>query len=296
MPTTVAPISATVATVTMAFVASSSSLLEVADEQGQQGRGEDPAEQQLVEDVGGLVGVRVDAGHLRRAERVGDRRDPPEAGDPGEGGADSDDRARPQQPAGAAGRGGRRWSRGRRLAAAPAPTTTQVEAPPDGEEARRPMPSGSSRRCSRRSTAPRAGVARSTARHRSRSPPGRGGTYPTSGPRPRHAPWCSSGGSSRSSTEPSGKNSFSLASTAAEPDRVPGLVAEGERDLPRSGGEGDGPGVGDLDLCHEVGDHLVDDAEVGVGPGLGDVGRPALGDRREQRPVGHRRPLGHRVG
>ena len=94
----------TIATVTIALSASSSSRLEVPHEQRHEGRGEHAAEQQLVDDVGGLVGVAVRARERAGAERVRDRGDADEPGDPREGGADRDDRARAQQ----AGRPGRR--------------------------------------------------------------------------------------------------------------------------------------------------------------------------------------------
>ena len=55
---------------------------EVAHEQREQGRGEDAAEEQLVEDVRRLVRVRVDAGDLGGPERVRDRGDAPEPGEP----------------------------------------------------------------------------------------------------------------------------------------------------------------------------------------------------------------------
>ena len=69
--------------------------LEVLHEQRHQRRGEHAAEQELVDDVGRLVGVAVRAGERGHAQRVGDGRDPHEAGDAGERGADRDDRARP---------------------------------------------------------------------------------------------------------------------------------------------------------------------------------------------------------
>ena len=67
--------------------------LEVFDEEWNQGGGEHTAEQELVDDVGRLVGVAVGAGECGRAERVRDGCDPHEAGDARERGADSDDGA-----------------------------------------------------------------------------------------------------------------------------------------------------------------------------------------------------------
>ena len=49
--------------------------LEVPHELRDERRGEDPADEQLVDDVRRLVGVRVDAGDRGDAERVRDRRD-----------------------------------------------------------------------------------------------------------------------------------------------------------------------------------------------------------------------------
>ena len=70
---------------------------EVLHEQRDEGRGQHPAEEQLVDDVGRLVRVAVGAGEGRGAERVRDGRDAHEAGDAGERGADGDDRARPDE-------------------------------------------------------------------------------------------------------------------------------------------------------------------------------------------------------
>ena len=54
-------------------------VLEVRDEERNQRRGEHAAEQELVDDVRGLVRVAVDAGEGRHTERVRDRRDAEEA-------------------------------------------------------------------------------------------------------------------------------------------------------------------------------------------------------------------------
>ena len=70
---------------------------EVLHEQRDEGRGQHPAEEQLVDDVGRLVRIAVGAGEGRGAERVRDGRDAHEAGDAGERGADGDDRAGPDE-------------------------------------------------------------------------------------------------------------------------------------------------------------------------------------------------------
>ena len=66
------PASATIATVKIALGGIVVVRLVVLHEQRDEGRGEDAAEQQLVDDVGRLVGVAVGAGERRRAERVRD--------------------------------------------------------------------------------------------------------------------------------------------------------------------------------------------------------------------------------
>ena len=56
--------------------------LEVADEQRNERRREDAAQQELVDDVRRLVRVAVRAGERGDTERVGDRGDPHEPGEP----------------------------------------------------------------------------------------------------------------------------------------------------------------------------------------------------------------------
>src|SRR5262249_423065 len=70
---------------------------DMADELRHERGREHAAEQELVEHVRRLVGVAVRAGERAGADRVRDRRHAQETRDPREGGAEPDDRARPQQ-------------------------------------------------------------------------------------------------------------------------------------------------------------------------------------------------------
>ena len=257
---TVTPTSASIATVTIAF----GRLVVVGPRSDATNSGTSvavriAAEQQLVDDVRRLVRVAVDAGERRDAERVRDRRDAQEAGDAR--------RARCRRPTTALDRSRLRVSvappaRGRppgsrahavgSRAAPPAPPPPDVAAPPDGEEDHRRRPSATMPTVL--TTVDRTSEA---ACRRSASPPStevtvelRAGTSPTSGPRPRHARSCSSGG--RSTVVDRALGERRACRSRAPPARrsgLPGVVAERERDLARAGREGDRARVGEVDLA-----------------------------------------------
>ena len=95
-PSTLMTASAAIATELIASVARWSSRLVVLDVERHERRGEDAAEQQLVDDVRRRVRDVVDVGEAREAERR-ERGDAEEAGDPRERGAEPDDRAGPDE-------------------------------------------------------------------------------------------------------------------------------------------------------------------------------------------------------
>ena len=88
--------STTIATELIASVARVVVALVVLDVERDERRGEDAAEQQLVDDVRRRVRDVVDVGEPREAER-GERGDAQEAGDARERGAEPDDRAGPDE-------------------------------------------------------------------------------------------------------------------------------------------------------------------------------------------------------
>ena len=79
-------------------MASSSSCLDERGEQRDERRRQQPAEQQVVDDVRGLVGDQVRVGQRGLAEDVAEHDDPEQPGDPREGRAAGNDDVAPQQP------------------------------------------------------------------------------------------------------------------------------------------------------------------------------------------------------